>query len=202
MQIKNITKENIADKKHRSVFSKLLSSKAPKLERGFTLIEIMVAVSIFALVMVVAIGAVLSIVSANKKSQAVSSVLTNLNFALESMLRDLRTGYNYGCDGGGDCSDGGDIISLYSTQSNDTVEYAVTDGSITKSVGGATPLYLTSKEVNIDTLKFYLTGTAKTASGDYVQPRIIIIVKGTYNGFGKLTEFHLQTMVSQRRIDI
>jgi hypothetical protein len=38
MQIKNITKENIADKKHRSVFSKLLSSKAPKLECGFTLL--------------------------------------------------------------------------------------------------------------------------------------------------------------------
>ncbi|MES2223364.1 MAG: type II secretion system protein [Patescibacteria group bacterium] len=172
--------------------------------KGFTLIEIMVAVSIFTLVMMVAIGAVLSIVSANKKAQAVSSVLTNLNFALEAMVRDLRTGYDYNCDGGGDCpnGDGGGVISFFSTQSDAPVEYTIQNGSIVKSVNSGPRLYLTSPEVNITSLKFYVTGTVKTGSGDYVQPRIIIIINGSYKGFGNLASFHLQTMVSQRRIDV
>ncbi|MDB5204677.1 MAG: seg [Candidatus Taylorbacteria bacterium] len=184
-------------------------SKKQKLNSGFTLIEIMVAVTIFALVMVVAIGAVLSIVSANKKSQAITSVLSNLNFALEAMVRDMRTGYDYHCSGasggGGDCPGGGTSLSFTSTQSgNKPVIYVLDDtkGAITKSVDGGAVQSLTSGEVKIDALNFYLTGTGKTNTGDYDQPRIIIIVKGHYQGFGDLTEFHLQTMVSQRRIDI
>lgn len=174
---------------------------------GFTLIEIMVAVSIFALVMVVAIGAVLSIVSANKKSQALSSVLSNLNFSLDSMVRDLRTGFDYDCNGGGDCAtDGSDNIEFYSTQSLGSVTYGLEtlDGvGVISKVSGTGSQYLSSTEVDIDDLKFYVVGTTKTTSGDYTQPKIIIIVRGHYNGQGgDQTEFHLQTMVSQRRIDI
>ncbi|MES2409306.1 MAG: type II secretion system protein [Patescibacteria group bacterium] len=184
----------------------MLNKKTKINTKGFTLIEIMVAVSIFALVMVVAIGAVLSIVSANKKSQAVSSVLTNLNFALEAMVRDLRTGYNYSCDGGGDCTGfdglGGGIISFISTQSNLPVEYTIQNDGIVKSVDGGNRVSLTSPDVKITSLKFYVVGTKKTVAGDYIQPRIIITIAGNYNGFGNLAEFHLQTMVSQRRIDI
>lgn len=180
-------------------------SSCAKKQAGFTLIEIMVAVSIFALVMVVAIGAVLSIVSANKKSLAVSSVLSNFNSALESMVRDLRTGYDYRCGNtGGDCSDGeeGESITFFSTQSNQDVTYGVEGDAITKEVNGNTQ-YLTSKDVIVDDLRFYVSGTdTAILDSDYKQPRIIITLKGTYNGLGKLTEFHLQTMVSQRRIDI
>jgi prepilin-type N-terminal cleavage/methylation domain-containing protein len=188
------------------------NSKIKNTARGFTLIEIMVAVSIFALVMMVSIGAVLSIVSANKKAQAVSSVITNLNFALEAMVRDLRTGYNYDCGGadvsGTDCEDiGSSRIRFISTQSSTDdnpvpVEYNLEDGSITKSVDDGPALSLTSEEVRIEELSFYVIGTTKSSGGDYNQPRIIIILKGSYEGFGSLAEFHLQTMVSQRRIDI
>ncbi len=197
--------------KYQTLGSKqTLIANSPKLKAnsGFTLIEIMVAVTIFALVMVVAIGAVLSIVSANKKSQAITSVLSNLNFALEAMVRDLRTGYDYHCSGGGggggDCPGGGTAITFTSTQSNNkTVIYVLDDnGKITKSVDGGGQAPMTSDEVKIDSLVFYVTGTNKTANGDYDQPRIIIILKGHYHGFGNLTEFHLQTTVSQRRIDI
>jgi len=179
--------------------------KTAKNSQAFTIIEIMVAVSIFAMVMVVAIGAVLSIVSANKKSQAVSSVLSNLNFSLEAMVRDLRTGYDYECEGSGDCPGGGSSVIFRSTQSGDDVEYglyvdAEGVGTIYKSVGGDYQ-YLTSKDVDIETLRFYVIGTVKTPS-DLEQPRIVMVIKGVYNGFGKLTEFNLQTMVSQRRLDI
>lgn len=172
---------------------------------GFTLIEIMVAVSIFSMVMLVAIGAVLSVVSANKKSQALNSVLGSLNFALEGMMRDLRTGYDYDCGATGSVSDcptaSSDSIGFISEQTNSSVEYGLhssgASGRIYKQVNGLS-LDITPPEINISKLDFYVVGTDHT---DDIQPRIVIIIRGVYNGFGSLTDFNLQTMVSQRKVD-
>ncbi len=64
---------------------------------GFTLIEMMVSVSIFLIIMVISLGAVLAIVDGNKKAQAINSVSNNLASAIESMVRDIKTGFAYSC---------------------------------------------------------------------------------------------------------
>lgn len=66
-------------------------------ESAFTLIEVMVSVSLFLIVMMISLGAVLAIVDGNKKTQAINSVSNNLNSAIESMVRDIKTGYAYTC---------------------------------------------------------------------------------------------------------
>ncbi|MES2059880.1 MAG: type II secretion system protein [Patescibacteria group bacterium] len=177
---------------------------------GFTLIEIMVAVSIFALVMVVAIGAVLSVVAANKKAQALNSVITNLNFALEGMMRDLRTGYDYDCDIStvelDDCvSSAGNAVVFTSAQSaNQKVIYSLNtvDHAIYKKVADENAYSMTAPEVKVEKLDFYVTGTAHGESQDNRQPKILIIIQGEYTGYGDVAKFSLQTMVSQRKLDI
>ncbi len=73
------------------------------LQRGFTLIELLVAVALFTVVMLISVAAILSIIGGNKKAQAINSVVNNLNFAIESMVRDMKTGYLYKCpDNNGD----------------------------------------------------------------------------------------------------
>ncbi len=64
---------------------------------GFTLVEMMVSLAIFAVVSVVAAGALIKIMDANKKAQSIQSAITNLNFALETMSRELRNGSKYYC---------------------------------------------------------------------------------------------------------
>jgi len=64
---------------------------------GFTLIELMVATTIFTIVSVVAIGAILTINSANRKAQAIRAVVDNLNFTMETMSRKLRVGSKFHC---------------------------------------------------------------------------------------------------------
>lgn len=66
--------------------------------RGFTLVEALVSLGIFSIVVVAASGVILSIISSNKKNQAISSVVNNLNYSIESMVRDIKTGYKYQCD--------------------------------------------------------------------------------------------------------
>lgn len=65
--------------------------------RGFTLIEIMVAVSIFAIVMLIGVGALLTMVEVNKRAQGINSVMNNLNAAIEQMSRSIRVGSTYYC---------------------------------------------------------------------------------------------------------
>jgi prepilin-type N-terminal cleavage/methylation domain-containing protein len=65
--------------------------------RGFTLVEMIVSLAIFAVVAVIAIGALLKVIDANKKAQSITSSVTNLNFALESMSREFRTGKYFTC---------------------------------------------------------------------------------------------------------
>ena len=71
-----------------------------KNKRGFTLIEIMVSLGIFAIVALVAVGAFLKIIDANKQSQSLQTAMNNTNFALESMVREMRVGKNYTCFNG------------------------------------------------------------------------------------------------------
>lgn len=68
-----------------------------KKTQGFTLVEIIVSLAIFAMVAVVAIGAFLKVVDANKKSQSLKTAINNLNFAMEAMSREVRVGSKYHC---------------------------------------------------------------------------------------------------------
>jgi prepilin-type N-terminal cleavage/methylation domain-containing protein len=65
--------------------------------KGFTLVEIMVALTIFSVLMVSSVGVLLVMIDANAKAQAIYAASTNLSFALDSMTRDMRTGYHYYC---------------------------------------------------------------------------------------------------------
>lgn len=66
--------------------------------RGFTLIELMVAISIFATVAVIATGAVITANNINQKAQAIKQAMDNLNFALDSMTLKLKSGGAYYCN--------------------------------------------------------------------------------------------------------
>ena len=69
-------------------------------ERAFTLVEMIIAMMIFTIVAVVALSALVKIISANRKAQTLQTSITNLNFALESMSREMRVGRNYNCGTG------------------------------------------------------------------------------------------------------
>ena len=165
----------------------------------------MVSLGIFSLVMLVSMGAILAIVGANKKAQALHNIINNLNLAIETMVRDLRTGYDYNCDSGGNCRSGGSSITFESMQFPDyqgdaqTETYFLSDnGAIKKTIGGET-FSLTSDEVEIDNLKFFVSSSVVD---DNEQPRILLIIRGHTKSNSAVSKFNIQTFISQRRLDI
>jgi len=64
---------------------------------GFSLVEILVAITLFSVIMISGVGALISINDANRNTQAMRAAIDNVNFALDNMARRLRTGSNFHC---------------------------------------------------------------------------------------------------------
>jgi type II secretory pathway pseudopilin PulG len=177
----------------------------------------MVAVTLFSVVMTISIGSLLSLVDANRKAQALNSVINNLNFALENMSRNIRVGNTYHCrsssvsvppniDTARNCQNGGSLFAFESNKgdvldSTDQVVYRFINSSIEKSINsGITFIAITAPEVTIDKMRFYTVGAV---SGDMLQPRVVMTIQGTAGiGLKTQTSFSLQTTVSQRVLDL
>ncbi len=177
-------------------------------QAGFTLVEMIVGVFLFTVVMLVAVGALMSILDANRRAQANKAVMNNLHFALESMTREIRVGRDYGAKQNGESvfvftdKDGCEITyDLFDTNGdgNEEIVRSVSDTNETCTKGDSTGIPMTAPEVTINALEFYVYGTQV---GDKTQPHVIIIVRGVA-GLSERTRvpFDLQTFVTQRFLD-
>ena len=199
-------------------------------QAGFTLIEMLVSIALFAIVMVVCVGALLALVSANKKAQALESVMNNLNISLDDMVRSMREGSEFNCGATGipnlsggnnaDCTNGSVIFSfapygsdvtkvaqrtayeyVHSAPNTICVTQTGAGGCIVRSENGGPFSSLTAPEVSITSMEFYVVGTA---SGDAIQPRVIMTINGTAGGLNvkSSTTFHLQATAVERALDL
>ena len=195
---------------------------------GFTLVEMIVAVGLFAIVMLICISALLSLVDANRKAQALQSVMNNLNVALDGLVRNVREGTAYQCaatspgsapvypsayPATADCSNsGGEELSFE--------PYHQSAGAVSlwvywfqKDANGVGRLYrsedgvpadgvpITAPEVSIDDVKFYVIGAS---SADNVQPKVLVIIRGSAGATKATvrTTFHIQATAVQRQLDL
>ena len=182
--------------------------------KGFTLIELMVSISIFALVMVICMGSILSVLDASRKSASFRSVVDNLNTTLEAMTRTIRFGQYYHCGTSGDttkpqdCASGDSTFTVLS-EFGDEVTYELSNGQIARSVNGAALEYLTSPDVTIQSLTFTVLGscpysdsTCTASPPDTLQPRVIVVLRGIVTGTNQTgSSFNLETTITQRKID-
>jgi prepilin-type N-terminal cleavage/methylation domain-containing protein len=184
-------------------------------EGGFTLVEMIVAVGLFAVVMVICVTTLFALVNANRKAQALQSVMNNLNISLDSMARTIRMGSAYHCGssapytGTRDCA-AGDTNFVFERYGGNTsiftdqwfYRYNSTNKQIEKSEDGGTTFYpITAPEVTIDDMTFYTIGTTRS---DTVQPKVVIVIKGTAaaNNAKTKSSFHIQAAATQRLIDL
>lgn len=171
----------------------------------------LVSVAIFSVVMVIALGALLSMSEANRKAETLKSVINNLNFSLDSMSRSIRTGNDYRCGAGQyvSCPSGATQFQFVyprntfyklETSNASLCGQTGTVGCITRSIdGGVTYAPITSPEVIVTNLKFYLVGNSLV---DNLQSRVFI----TLSGYVKVSSsqnstFNLQTSITQRLYD-
>lgn len=170
--------------------------------RGYTLIELIIAVGLFALIMTLTSGAYFVMIDISRQTQGITAGINDLAFALETMTRSIRTGGGYSCDGSGDCSPGSSF--LFTNSRGDLISYSlnIPTSAIQETINGAAPIPLTdASAVKVTSLRFYVSGTSKT---DSAQPHVTVTVSGTIDpGRGKpLEPFTVETGATMRGADL
>jgi prepilin-type N-terminal cleavage/methylation domain-containing protein len=164
--------------------------------KGFTLMEVMVAVSIFAIVVTVGIGALLTINDTYRKSQTERQAIDSLTYVLESMSRSIRTAQEW-----------------YPTSTVDTFKFKDQDGIdlwyifqypkiiLRVETAGGTLIPgdydLTPMNVEIGNLAF-TAALPPTALQSYLQ----INIQGKVTNAKQVSDFAFQTGVSKRVLDV
>lgn len=205
-------------KKRKKTSQLFIKAKSYKLKAAFTLVEMIVAFGIFAVIMVMSVGSLFSLMQANYKAQTLKTVVNNLHFAFENMSRNLRTGSVYHCDisqgdrsRSRDCANSSADSIIFQTHDRKTIVYRRPGDDVTtaedesakieRSVdGGATYVSITAPEIKVEQLQFFVDGSSPS---DNRQPRVLIVSSGTMQGRGKvISRFDIETMVSQRLLDV
>ena len=100
-------------------------------QAGFSLIELLVSMTVFSIVMTMAASTLLVLLDANSKAQTTQAILSDLTIGIDSMTREIRTGYNYYCRSvgsapgsmesvgqSGNCDGGGNYLSVVEAGGN------------------------------------------------------------------------------------
>jgi prepilin-type N-terminal cleavage/methylation domain-containing protein len=195
--------------------------------RGFSLIEVLVSLSIFTIVMTISVGVLMVLIGANAQAQNTQSIMTNLTFALDSITRELRTGSDYYCGSSSslptsgantrNCASGGDAISfneggrsLTDNASSRRIAIRLNNGTIERRLGNGDGdgnaneaedwSALTSPDIVVTNMSFYVTGATR---GDNKSPTATIYIEGIAGvEDGSEGRFHVQTTVVQQLLDI
>ena len=181
-------------------------------QKGFTLAELLVAVSLFVIVVGISLGALISIFDANNRARATKTVVDNLNLSIENLVRTVRFGEYYYCGADSglssvyDCPSGNDTLSV--TFQNVRKIYRLCGNQIKKSEDSTIAINcndtgmqaITSADTVIEYLRFYVFGSQLNPNAE--QPYIIAVIKGYVGNKPTVkSSFLIQTTISQRTLD-
>ncbi len=182
-----------------------MRSIAKNNSRGFSLVEIIIAVGLFIVVVGLSLGSVVSLLDSSRRVRGNKDVMDNLNSSVEYMTRTVRFGTTYHCGSAGiltvpqSCPSGDNLLAvqfrgqtLVYRRNGTKIEFSEDGGNLYKP--------LTSTNVIIDQLQFFAYGTDKT---DNIQPYVVAVIRGRVaNDPTNSAIFDLQTVMTQRKLDL
>lgn len=180
----------------------IFSNNRTEIEKGFTLMEVMVSVSIFAIIITVGIGSLLTIFGTLQKTRTDQQTMDSLSFVLDTMTRRIRTGYDYT----GDASTITFKDQDYGT-TNTSVTYTVRANPLDNdalqlvmadSTTGGVPIDITPDNLIIKGFNIEITGTDPA---DGIQPMVQIHLAGILKNGKQESPMTIQATVSQRILD-
>jgi len=173
----------------------------PQVQKGFSLVEMLVAIAIFMIVVTTTLGAFLKMVDINKKVQSVRNAMDNANLAMETMMRNIRLGYDY--EGGGTritfTSQNGERITYDLRQIDGSTEIGQMVRTIDSNIDGNT-VAITSPDLDINTLTFTIGG-AQLSDSEQAHVNIFVNGKTVLPKNEHNFDFSFQSLATQRLYD-
>ena len=175
-----------------------------QLKKGFTLAEVMVAVSIFAVVTTVGLGALLTLTDTYRATQVEKEAMDTLGFVLESMSREIRAGSDYGCG-----KSSGELFACYLKGGNSVhfdafgagrgeYSYYLDNGVIYRNADGDIQPLTSLDTLNVTELRFRTLSVAEARAWNR-QPIVVMNVVGKL--IASEEDFEIQSAVSERPLE-
>lgn len=173
-------------------------------KNSFTLIEIVIAMSIFSIVSLAIVGAFADIVSIQRKVLGMQDVQNNARLLIESLSRELRMAV---IDGSGTCAGMDNVFNIigpstikFKNYKHECVEYKVLGSAIRKTamdnIGNV--IYsadVTGSDIEVGLLNFYIRDNRPAGEQPFVTISVILKKSGTSDEFRTI---RIQTSLSAR----
>jgi prepilin-type N-terminal cleavage/methylation domain-containing protein len=156
------------------------------MKKGFTIVEMMLAVSLFVIVIPIVLGSFVSAMRVQRETTAYLMANSTIGFALEQMTREMRTGSGFYCTApGNDCGGAASDVVYFTNAAGALVSYrydnASTPKQIVRSENGGAESAITSPSINIASAEFVVMGNVAydlaDPSADYMPARVTIAVE-------------------------
>ncbi len=183
----------------------------PETKRGYSLLELIVSLGLFSVVMLIVLAAYVNLISIDRQARASNQLSSSLSFAIETMVRSIRTGTDYACNANPsvpNCSSGGGSISFNDSDGVYTEYRIVANETGTNSIAYCTDACLsfvsvTDPRINIETMSFYVQGVGTDSTNADIQPHVTVSISGTMETErGAASRFSIQTGATQRLIEL
>ena len=170
------------------------------------------------MVMLVATSLYYNLIVLDRRARATNQVVSSLSFAMDTMARGIRTGYDYQCTttGGNDTTGNCTSFSYSDTVLKTRVTYIKkASGSIGRCQGtpgnysnlsclDASASPLTDPGITIAKLSFYVRGVGNSAAPTWAQqPHVTFVISGRIpaGSKGEVVPFTIQEGATQRLLD-
>lgn len=178
------------------IFLKKQEKKIKK-DNGFTLVEFIVAMSVFVILLTIATGIFVKSIQAQRDVVNRLAVISNAGLALEQMSREIRTGHNFSLVGS---------VLEFKNKDGNNVTYKNVDSMVERTVltvSGSNVFYLTSPKVKVEDLLFTLKQSATNDKPEKCNPqKITISLKVGSDNLDDRDNMILQTTISSRVLPI
>lgn len=185
-------KKSIAKKNYLSIQSNC----------GFTLMEVLVATSLFALVSLASLSIYISTLKASQKSTAFTRIQQEMQIINQVLVKKIRTSrLNYDYTGYAQPLINPETELALVDEDGNTFVFKKITNSLAVSVNGGADKIIPSTNVKIDDLKFYINPTTNPFSLDTPptsQPYVTILISVSSRKGAQAADLVVQQTVPQR----
>lgn len=185
-------------KKKNTLYSKSYILNLAK--RGFTIVELLVAMGLFVTVVSISTGAFIQMLRSQRIVSALINANANASIALEQISRELRTGTGF-------------VVQpasriMFVNAQGAAIEYRLNaaSSSVERNVGAGPFVPITASDVGVLSMNYIImcnSAVGCNPNADGYSPRITIILRVTptnITGFN-VPVINLQTTISARELD-
>lgn len=161
-------------------------------QQGFSIIEMLIAASIFMIIMVVVSGIYIRVLDLQRRAQGAARVQENILYVIETMAREVRVSQ---ITSGDDASCSSSTITLLHPV-NGVVEYQLSNGIVQRKEDIGSFEDLTSSEIEFTSFNMCVTGSGP----DDQQARVTILLtaENATTQTRHKVPFTIQTTVASR----